>query len=232
MIYVKNDLNRIIMLQPATIKFLTQLKKNNDKPWFDAHKEKYLAAKEDFEELVKQIIIEYGKTDPEIGSLEYKRCVFRIYRDVRFSKDKTPYKTHFAARFAPRGREVHFPCYYLHIEPGQLSVCGGGIWRPEVEELKKVRQEIDYNFDEFKSIVHSKKFKSVFGDLEQEDKLSRAPQGYEEDNPALDYLKLKSFFSDALIDDNILTSKLLLKKITSAFATVRPLIGFLNRALE
>lgn len=220
------------MLQPETIKFLSQLKRNNNKPWFDSHKEKYLAAKEDFEELVKQIIMGLGKADPDIGNLQYKSCIFRIYRDVRFSKDKTPYKTHFAARFARGGKEVHFPCYYLHIEPGGATDCGGGIWRPSNEDLKKVRQEIDYNFAEFRSIVQSNKFKKLFGGLEEEDALSRAPQGYGDDNPAIEYLKLKSFFAGAIFDDDILTSKNLVKKILSTFETTKPLIDFLCRALD
>ncbi len=220
------------MLQPATIKFLAQLKRNNNKLWFDAHKEKYLDAKADFEELVKQIISEFGKTDPDIGTLQYKSCVFRIYRDIRFSKNKTPYKTHFAARFARGGREVHFPCYYLHIEPGGLSEFGGGIWHPANAELKKVRQEIDYNFNEFRSIIRSKGFIKLFGDLNREDGLARAPQGYEEENPAIEYLKLKSYFAGSLVDDDVLISDTLLKKITSAFTGIKPMIDFLCRALD
>lgn len=220
------------MLQPDTVKFLSQLKNNNNKPWFDAHKEQYLSAKEDFEELTKQIITGLGMVDLDIGNLEPRRCIFRIYRDVRFSKDKTPYKTHFAARFARGGKEVHFPCYYLHIEPGGNSVCGGGIWRPASEDLKKVRQEIDYNFNEFRSIVQSKKFKTLFGDLEQEDILSRNPQGYEDDNPAIEYLKLKSFFAGTPFGDEALTSKGFLTKILSAFKATKPLVDFLCRAID
>ncbi len=220
------------MLQPETIQFLTRLKRNNNKPWFDAHKNEYLAAKEDFEELVKQVITEFSKTDPDIGNLQYKNCIFRIYRDVRFRKDKTPYKTHLAARFARGGKEVHFPCYYMHIEPGGLSAFGGGIWRPANEELKMVRQEIDYNLKEFEAILHDRKFKKLFGQLEQDDKLSRAPQGYEDNDPAIEYLKLKSFFVEADIEDDILTSKQLIKKITSTFGTAKPLIDFLGRSLD
>lgn len=220
------------MLQPYTVKFLKQLKKNNNKLWFDSHKKQYLAAKEDFEELVKQIIIRFGKIDADIGSLQYKNCIFRIYRDVRFSKDKTPYKTHLAARFTRNGQAVHFPTYYLHIEPGGMTDVGGGIWRPDTEELQKVRQEIDYNYKKFDSIVKSKKFQKYFDGLEQEDLLSRPPKGYDEDNPAIEYLKLKSFFAGTVLEDKDLTSENLVSKITSIFEATKPLVDFLCRALD
>lgn len=220
------------MLQPSTLQFLAQLKKNNNKVWFDAHRDRYLAAKADFENLIQQIITEYGKVDPEIGHLQVKECVFRIFRDVRFSKDKTPYKVHFAAGFNKGGKRVHFPGYYLHIQPGGLTYCGGGIWHPDVADLKKIRQEIDYNFDEFTSILKEKKFKKLFGVLEEDDKLSRIPQGYEDSNPAAEYLKLKSYITGASFDDQALTSKGLVKKVVSTFFAIKPLIDFLGRALD
>lgn len=220
------------MLHPETIKFLTQLKKNNNKPWFDSHKEKYLAAKENFGNLLQEIIDGYGKTDPNIGALKVKDCMFRIYRDVRFSKDKTPYKNHFAAQFNKGGKKVHSPGFYFHVEPGGFTYCGGGIWRPEAPELKKVRQEIDYNPDEFKSIVEAKSFKKLLGELDTEDKLSRAPQGYEDDNPSIEYLKLRSFITGAAFDDSILTSRNFVKKVIQVFTEIKPLNEFLARALE
>ena len=105
------------MIQPKTLTFLRQLKKNNEKTWFDQHKEQYLAAKTDFEVLVARLIEGLGKTDPELGALRLKDCVFRIYKDVRFSHDKTPYKVHFAAGFNRGGKKVHYPGYYFHLEP-------------------------------------------------------------------------------------------------------------------
>ncbi|MCO6496611.1 MAG: DUF2461 domain-containing protein [Chitinophagaceae bacterium] len=220
------------MLQPSTVRFLSQLKRNNNKPWFDAHREQYLAAKEDFDNLVQEIINEYGKVDPEIGALQVKDCVFRIYRDIRFSKDKTPYKTHFAAGFNRGGKRVHFPGFYFHVQPGGLTYCGGGIWHPDNEELKKVRQEIDYNLEEFEAILNEKKFKKLFGPLEEDDKLTRAPKGYEEDNPAIEYLKLKSFITGVAFDDEALTHKGLVTKVVNTFKTMKPFIDFLSRALD
>jgi uncharacterized protein (TIGR02453 family) len=220
------------MLQPATLTFLRQLKRHNEKPWFDAHKAQYLAAKADFDGLVQQIILEFGKTDADIGALQLKDCVFRIYKDVRFSKDKTPYKTHFAAGFNRGGKKVHYPGYYFHAEPGGYTFCGGGIWHPAAPELKKIRQEIDYNYDEFLSVTNEKKFRKLFGDLDEEDKLVRAPQGYSEDNPAIEYLKMRNYITGTSFTDAELTSKNLLKKIVSAFTVMKPLIDFLGRALE
>lgn len=219
-------------LQPSTITFLRQVGRHNNRAWFEANKEKYLNAKADFDGLVGEIISEYGKTDPGIASLQVKDCVFRIYRDVRFSKNKAPYKTHFAAGINAGGKRVHVPGYYFHAEPDGYTYCGGGIWRPDAPELKKIRQEIDYNLKEFLSIVKNKKFEKLFGDLDEEDALTRAPQGYEEDNPAIKYLKMRSFITGISMTDEDLTDKKLLKNILNAFTTMKPLIDFLARSLE
>lgn len=220
------------MLQPSTITFLRQLKRHNEKAWFDANKGKYLDAKADFENFIRQIISEFGKIDPDISTLQVKDCVFRIYRDTRFSKNKTPYKTHFAAGINKGGKRVHVPGYYFHAELGDHTYCGGGIWRPDMPELKKIRQEIDYNYEDFSSIIKDKKFVKIFGDLDDEDALSRAPQGYEEDNPAIKYLKMRSFITGVSFPDEELSSKELLKKIVHTFTVMKPFINFLSRALE
>jgi len=138
------------MLQPATIKFLKDLKKNNNKPWFEKNKTIYLDAKEDIEQFVLQVIEGMGKIDPDITSLQPKDCIFRIYRDVRFSKDKTPYKTNMGASFNKGGKKVPTAGYYFHCEPGGQNMVGGGLWMPMPPHLAKVRQEIDYSFDEWK----------------------------------------------------------------------------------
>ncbi len=219
------------MPQPSTIKFLKQLKKHNEKAWFDSHKEQYLAAKHDFDHFIQKLLAEYGKTDPAIGMLNVKDCVFRIYRDVRFSKNKTPYKTHFAAGMNKGGKKVHYPGYYLHIEPGN-SYLGGGIWHPERDMLQKVRQEIDYNYDEFLAILQRPTFSKKFGPLSAEDKLVRPPKGYDADNPAIDYLKLRSFIAGCSIPDEALTSGKLIKKTCGIFKELKPLIDFLECALD
>ena len=137
------------MLQPSTLKFLKDLTKNNNKPWLDAHRNQYEAAKKDFETFIQAVIDRYGQKDETIREQEAKKCIFRINRDIRFSKDKTPYKTNMGASINRGGRKSVFAGYYFHCEPGQ-SFVGGGIWMPMAPEMKKVRQEIDYCFDEFK----------------------------------------------------------------------------------
>jgi uncharacterized protein (TIGR02453 family) len=221
------------MLQSSTLKFLKDLSKNNNKPWFDAHRKQYDAAKKDFESFIQTIIDKHAKQDETIRELTAKNCLFRINRDIRFSKDKTPYKTNMGASINRGGRKSIYAGYYFHCEPGQ-SFVGGGIWMPMPEETKKVRQEIDYCLDEFRKIIESKKFKNVYGDLykDKEVSLSRVPQGFEKDHPAADYLKLKSWIAMQSLKDADLTSKELVKKTLIAFETLQPMVQFINRSLE
>lgn len=222
------------MLQPATITFLKGLKKNNTKEWFDAHRKQYDAAKEDFAALVQKIIDIHGKKDEHIAALLPKDCMFRINRDVRFSKDKSPYKTNFGASINRGGKKSIYAGYYLHCEPGGESFVGGGLWMPEPEHLKKLRQEIDYNFDEFKAIIHSKKFVNTYKELHrgEDSVLSREPKGYEKDNPAIEYIKFKSYVALQPLTDEDMESAALLKKVTAAFETLQPLVEFINKGLE
>jgi len=221
------------MLQTSTLTYIKKLQKNNNKPWFEENRLLFNEANDDFEKLVKDIITSFGKVDTDIAPVEAKNCIFRQYRDIRFSKDKTPYKTHMGASFDKGGKNSGFAGYYLHLEPGNKSMAGGGIWMPEAAQLKKIRQEIDYSWDEFSGIINQKDFKKVYGDLEQgEFKLSREPKGYEKDNPAIEYLKLKSLVAMQTLTDDDLVSKGLLQKIVSAFTALMPLIKFINRSLE
>lgn len=219
------------MLQSATVKFLQELKLNNNKPWFDAHRSHYENAKNDFIHFIDGIINELGKTDVSIAHLKAKDCLFRINRDVRFSKDKSPYKTNFGAYINGEGKKSVKGGYYFHLEPGN-SFTGGGIWQPMPNELNKLRQEIDYNFDEFKKIVGTKKFKDTYGRLSTEGALIRLPKGYEADNPAADYLKLKSFVALKPLTDKDLTDKALSKTTMNAYKVLMPLIIFLNKGIE
>jgi uncharacterized protein (TIGR02453 family) len=220
------------MLQPSTLKFLKDLKKNNNKPWFDAHRKQYEAAKNDFEILIQSILDKHAKNDPDLKELTAKKCMFRINRDVRFSKDKSPYKTNFGASMDKGGKKSGLAGYYFHLEPGK-SFIGGGIWMPQPDALRKVRQEIDYCFNEFKKIVTSKKFKAVYSELYTGEgvQLSKVPHGFEKDNPASEYLKFKSWLVLTDISDSMLTSKDLLKKTIDSFSALQPLVKFLNRPL-
>jgi uncharacterized protein (TIGR02453 family) len=222
------------MLQTSTLQFLKQLEKNNNKEWFDANRKKYDAAKADLTSFFQQVIDGFSKTDNTISTINSKDCLFRINRDVRFSKDKSPYKNNMGAYLNAHGKKSLTAGYYLHIQPGE-SFVGGGIWQPDANALKKIRQEVDYNFDEFKNIINSKKFKSVYtkglsnnGDFS----LSRPPKGYDENNPAIDYLKLKSFVGTMPLTDSQLTDKKSVATIVKAFEALHPLVVFINKALE
>ena len=221
------------MLHAATIKFLKELKKNNQRDWFETNRKQYEAAKNDYAIFTQNVIDAFGKKDEAIAALKAKDCMFRINRDVRFSKNKDPYKTNMGASFSKGGKKSPLAGYYFHCEPGN-SFVGGGLWMPEPDGLKKLRQEIDYNFDELKKIIGSKKFVASYKEMSDSEgtRLSRPPKGYEADNPAIEYIKLKSFVAMAPITDEELTDKTLLKKITGAFEALQPLIVFINQAIE
>jgi uncharacterized protein (TIGR02453 family) len=221
------------MLQTSTIKFLKDLSKNNNKSWFDAHRQQYEDARNDFAAFIQTVIDKHAKKDPAIGHLKAKDCTFRINRDVRFSKDKSPYKNNMGAYINQGGKKSLLGGYYFHCQPGQ-SFVGGGLWMPMPPELKKVRQEIDYNLDAFKRIIGSKKFREVYGGLSKDAEyvLSRVPKGYEADNPAAEFLKMKSFVAMTPIKDAELSSKDLLKKVSTAFETLQPMLTFINQSIE
>jgi len=221
------------MLQSSTLTFLKNLKKNNNKPWFDKHREQYEEARNDFENFIQNVIDKHSKNDIDLKELVAKKCLFRINRDIRFSKDKTPYKKNFAASLDKGGKKSGLAGYYFHLEPGK-SFLAGGLWMPPGDKLKKVRQEIDYCVDEFKKIVESKKFKSVYGELYTGEgvRLAKLPHGFEKDNPASEYLKFRSWLVLSNIPDTLITSKDLVGRTVSAFAIMQPFIRFLNRPLE
>ena len=218
------------MLQPATIDFLKQLKANNHKVWFDEHRKLYEAAKLDFENFTASVLKETAAFDATVAHLEARQCTFRINRDVRFSKNKDPYKTNLALHITAGGKKVMNAGYYFHIEPG-AAFLACGIWMPMPPDLKKIRQEIDYNFAAFNKIVGSKKFVEIFGGLDQSEILSRPPKGYEVDNPAIELLKLKSFVATTPIPDEALCDKGLVKLVAGKFKTAMPLVQFINQAL-
>lgn len=219
------------MLQPSTLKFLKDLKKNNNKAWFDANRKQYENAKMDFAALVDAIINATAKFDSTVATLKAKDCMFRINRDVRFSKDKSPYKSNMGAYMNPGGKKANTPGYYFHCEPGQ-SFAAGGLYVPAPDVLAKVRQEIDYNFEEWKKIVDNKTFKKHFGKVDGIEMLSRPPKGYTADNPALEFLKMKSFIVSRPLTDADLLHKNLVKEITRSFELLKPMTDFLNHAMQ
>lgn len=219
------------MLQPSTLQFLKNLKKNNNKGWFESNRKSYEAAKADFMQLTETIIIATAKFDAPIGTLQPKQCTFRINRDVRFSKDKSPYKSNMGASFSPGGKKGNDPGYYFHCEPGQ-SFAGGGLYMPMPPDLVKIRQELDYNFNDWKKITANKTFKKYFTKgVDGIDVLSRPPKGYTEDNPAIEYLKMKSIIVSRTFTDTELLNKNLVNEIAKTFEAMKPLIDFLNHAM-
>ena len=214
------------------LKFLKDIGKNNDRDWFEKNKSKYLAAKDSFDEFVAPLLEELIKFDNSLMGLNPKKLTFRIYRDVRFSKDKRPYKTNFGASFSPSGKGMGKPGYYLHIEPGNKSFVAGGLFMPEPENLGKVRQEIDYNGDKLAKIVNDKKFKKNFTGFWDEDKLKRAPKGFEEDSKYIEWLKLKSFIMTRTLSDVEVKDKKFMKTIIDMYKTLKPLNDFLTEAIH
>ena len=220
------------MLQRSTLNFLKALEKNNNKPWFDENRKTYEAAKADVQNMVGQLIPAIASFDEPIGALQIKDCTFRINRDVRFSKNKLPYKNNMAAYFSPGGKKAVGAGYYFHIEPGK-SYAAGGFYTPMPAGLAKIRQEIDYNFDALKNIIGQKTFKKYFpAGMENMESLVRPPKGYDENNPAIEYLKRKHFVVSTPITDAQLEDKNLVKELAKIFAAIQPLNDFLNHAIS
>lgn len=220
------------MLEPQTLKFLSGLKENNNKTWFEAHRAQYEAARIDFQNFMQLVIDDLQRTDVTIAGLQARDCLFRINRDIRFSNDKTPYKSNFGASLKPEGKKSVYAGYYFHLEPGR-SFVGGGLWMPEPAAVKKVRQEIDYNGAGFQAIISNPAFKNTYGDVYQgtDVSLSKAPKGYDPGHPAIAYLKLKSFIAEAPVADAELTKATLHQKTVAAYKALHPFLQFANRAL-
>ncbi|HYV92984.1 MAG TPA: DUF2461 domain-containing protein [Chitinophagales bacterium] len=217
-------------LHPQTLKFLSSIKKNNNRPWFEKNKPTYEAIKDDMVAFMAALIKEVSKFDPAVKDADPKKSVMRIYRDIRFSKDKSPYKTNIGAGISSGKITESSAGYYIHIMPGE-SFLGGGIWMPESEKLQKIRQEIDYNFKDFKKIVEANSFKKTFGSLDRNEKLTRPPKNYSPDNPAIEYLMLKSFTCGCKLSDADVLSDKLVKRCASVFKEMYPFVKFLNQAV-
>lgn len=197
----------------------------------ESHRPGYESSKETFTEFVRKLLRELSRMEPALSLLEPKDCIFRIHRDVRFSKNKTPYKSHFGAYFAEGGKKSTKAGYYLHIEPGGKSMLAGGVYMPPPEELKKIRQEIDYNGEKLHSILNTPDFKKYFGSLTGE-KLKTTPKGYPSDHPDIDLLKHKDFIASHLMDDAIVSKADFLSYSLKVWKALKPLNDFMNAAME
>ena len=218
------------MLNPNTIAFLTELEAHNERTWFDENRARYQAAKKDITQNVNHLLAGLAEFDPRFGEVEAKHCMFRIFRDVRFSKNKAPYKTNMGAWMAPGGRKSIYAGYYLHIEPGGKSFLAGGSYMPESKVLKGIREAIDYEPQTLRDILAAPAFKSTYGEMEGE-QLKTAPKGYPKDHEAIDLLRHKSFVASKHLDDAELTSEGFVKMALETYTALRPFNDFLNKAI-
>lgn len=218
--------NKTFDMQSSTLQFLRNLEKNNNREWFNENKTLYQEAQQDVISFVEKLIEEMADFDEEMGKLEAKKSVFRIYRDTRFSKDKTPYKTNFGAGLG-MGKGNKISGYYLHIEPGK-SFLASGVYKPEPTVLKTIRQEISAFGDEFKAILEQDEFRNYFRGLSVEDKLKKVPQGFEKDDKMAEYLKLKHFIVTHPVSDEQLLSENAFKEFAKIFKAMKPLNDFLQ----
>lgn len=215
-----------------TYSYLKKLKKNNNKEWFDKNRKEYDEAREEFTKLIEEVLLATVKFDKAVGGLEAKKTLFRINRDIRFSKDKTPYKTNFAADISPGGKNSMRAGYYISASPGKTYLAGGS-YMPMPDKLAAIRQEIDYNFKDFKKILSHKDFKKHFkGKLSDEEKLVNPPKGYEKDNPALEYLKFKHFIVYCEVPEKIVQGPKFAKHCAEVFKAMHPFLVFLRKAME
>lgn len=211
-------------VESATVRFLKDLSKNNNREWFQAHKPQYEAALENIRQVRDDVVKSLSKKD----MIEDGR-VFRIYRDVRFSKDKAPYKNNFGIHFTRAGKERRGG-YYLQIEPGN-SFAGGGFWAPEPVDLKRMRDEFAYDDKTIRKIISNKTFIRYFGAL-QGDELKTAPSGYERDHPAIDLIRKKQFIISRRFSDKEVTDKNFIKEVTLSFEAMRPFFDYMSEVLQ
>jgi uncharacterized protein (TIGR02453 family) len=212
-----------------TLDFLLALQTHNNKPWFQAHRTEYDTARQCFEDFVDDFIQEFRSIE-DFENLSAKDCVFRIYRDVRFAKDKAPYKPNMGASVALGGKHSLRAPYYIHIEPPGKSFLAGGSYMPTPDQLAAIRRAIDRDPSKLKAAIGSKPFKKFFGSLSGE-KLKTPPRGYSGDHPEIELLKYKQFITmHALADEDILSPRLLARTV-EVFAALKPLLDFLNDAV-
>lgn len=216
------------------LSFLKKLHSNNNREWFNSHKEEYNAAKDEFEKIVTELILKIAEFDEVIKNVSVKECVFRIYRDIRFSHDKTPYKTHFGAYIAyPGGRKSQRGGYYLHCEPDGKSFFAAGVWSPQPPVLKALRKSIYFNYEEFDEIRNEKNFKRLFNNAFYEDeKLKKLPAGFSADFPDPEILKLKHYMVSRDFREEELDKEDFVGFVADLARQAYPLNQFLNFAID
>jgi uncharacterized protein (TIGR02453 family) len=220
------------MLSKDSLQFIDDLKANNNRDWFLDNKKRYEIFKKDYHQLVSHFLDAMKPFDPSLEMLEVKNCTFRINRDIRFSKDKSPYKDHLGVWISSGVKGSNRSGYYVHIARSG-SFIAGGFYCPEADDLKKVRKEIAYFYEDLEEIISNKNFQKEFGDFDRNEKnvLKNPPRGYEKEHPAIEFLKLKSFETSQKFDINEVTKEDFVTKMSKKLLVLKPLNDFINRAL-
>ncbi|MCX6306066.1 MAG: DUF2461 domain-containing protein [Bacteroidetes bacterium] len=218
-------------MKKVVLDFLTQLEENNNREWFQKNKKQYDEAKAEVESFVNTLIPELAKFDDAVKYVEAKDCMFRIFRDVRFAKDKSPYKINMGAWITRAGRKSPGPGYYVHLQPGG-SFLAAGVYMPEPDQLKKIRNEIYYNVSEFKAILEEKKLRKHSNGLLDNEKGKMAPRDFPKDFPDIELLKYKHYTLSTSVRDEVVASDHFNEIVLMDFKTMYPFNVFLKRALE
>jgi uncharacterized protein (TIGR02453 family) len=219
------------MKMDDVLDFLKKLARNNNREWFEKNKAKYIEVKSYWDDFAAELFEEVIQFDESIAGQDPKKLTFRIYRDVRFSKDKTPYKKNMSAAFSSVGKGMGKPGYYFHVEPGNKSFIGIGLFQPDPDNLSKIRQEIDYNAEQLEKIFKDKNFKKHFKKFWDDEALKNAPKGYAKDHPHADWLRLKSFIVIHEFKDTEVLNKKFLKNLAAAARAGKPLNDYMTDAI-
>ncbi|MCB1191840.1 MAG: DUF2461 domain-containing protein [Leptospiraceae bacterium] len=217
------------MIQKTTLDFLRDLKENNTKDWFQRNKSTFEKASESFSLFTEYMIAEIEKFDKSVKGVRAKDCIFRIYKDVRFAKDKSPYKTNFGAYIKKGGKKNPGAGYYIHVENGD-SFIGGGCYCPPSRELAKIREAIDKDPKPLKKIIEHPNFKNEFGELTG-DKVKTAPKGFAKDHPEIGLLQFKSYLVLKNISNKVVVAQDFKDICANAFKLMYPLNEYLNKIL-
>lgn len=212
-----------------TFDFLSRLTENNNRDWFKDHKAEFDYLRAEFRNGVQKIIEKMSLEDDTLRGVDANDCIYRIYRDIRFREDKTPYKTHFAAVIARGGRKSNLSCYYLHIEP-QKSEIGGGVWCPDPVMLKALRHSIDDNIEEFEDIISNEELKKNYNLVG--DSLKLMPKGFSKDSPNGKYIKMKEFLLEKMCSNDYFDAPDWTDKVAKALLLQKPFHDFMNYTIE
>jgi len=215
------------VIKKESIDFLKALSKNNDRDWFNANKNKYIEAHDNIIAFADALLLEMNKHD-NIETPSGKKALFRIYRDVRFANDKTPYNSHWSGAFKRATKKLRGG-YYFHIKPGD-SFLAGGFWGPEPNDMKRIREDIDLNYKDWKKLLANKTLVNTFGKLEGE-QVSSAPRGYSKDHPAIDLLRYKQFILKYEFTDKEVLAPDFLHKVNDCFKKMRPFLNYMSEVL-